>query len=410
VTRADAPVSDAPPSERLRGKRVAIPGKLTTAALLLPHRVPGRDPVEVMFDDIPRAVREREVDAGVIIHESQLTYREEGLAKLLDFGELWKRARRPPVPLGSTSCARDLGEPPSCVRAARVFAGASRRLSRTRTRPSAYALQFGRGLDTAKGKRFVHMYVNELTLEMGERGRAGLALLYERARACGAIPAAPAIRRGLTPGGTIDGTLKAVTHTRWDDCRATKSQSETFGRKLVSGEQITMAQVFLAPGGGAPKHTTRTSSSATWSRARLRFWIGDEEKVLDVKAGEVLQIPANVPHRAEAQEPRVRDRRLQPATLGLGQQDRRVPAHAEVDGSRAQGKGGAGRRGLEGPGPSVAEELGRRGREAGDLLARRRGDRAGRARDRERHRRPRCWRARRTSRAPQRSRRSPTRH
>jgi len=176
--------------ESLRGKRVAIPGKLTTAALLLRIECPDVVPVEVMFDDIPRAVREREVDAGVIIHESQLTYHSEGLVKVIDFGELWKQRDGLPLPLGLDIVRRDLGEPlmRACSAGFRksievAFAHEDEAIS--------YALQFGRGLDTSQGKMFVHMYVNELTLEMGERGRAGLKLLYERALACGAIAAAP---------------------------------------------------------------------------------------------------------------------------------------------------------------------------------------------------------------------------
>ena len=176
--------------ESLRGKRVAIPGRLTTAALLLRTECPDVVPVEVMFDQIPRAVLEGDVDAGVIIHESQLTYRAEGLTKVLDFGELWKSRDGLPVPLGLDVVRRDLGEPlmRACSEGFRhsievAFAHEDEAIR--------YALQFGRGLDTAKGKQFVHMYVNELTLDMGERGRAGLELLYQRALACGAIPKAP---------------------------------------------------------------------------------------------------------------------------------------------------------------------------------------------------------------------------
>jgi 1,4-dihydroxy-6-naphthoate synthase len=176
--------------ESLRGKRVAIPGKLTTAALLLRIECPDAVPVEVMFDHIPHAVRSGEVDAGVIIHESQLTYRAEGLAKVLDFGELWQQRDDLPVPLGLDVVRRDLGEPlmRACSEGFRrsievAFAHEDEAIR--------YALQFGRGLDTSQGKMFVHMYVNELTLEMGERGRAGLKRLYERALACGAIAAAP---------------------------------------------------------------------------------------------------------------------------------------------------------------------------------------------------------------------------
>ena len=174
----------------LSGKRVAIPGKLTTAALLLRIECPDVVPVEVMFDDIPRAVRAGEVDAGVIFHESQLTYRAEGLTKVLDFGELWKQRDDLPVPLGLDVVRRDLGEP--LMKACSVGFRKSIEVAFAHEDEAIrYALQFGRGLDTSQGKMFVHMYVNELTLEMGERGRAGLAKLYQRALACGAIERAP---------------------------------------------------------------------------------------------------------------------------------------------------------------------------------------------------------------------------
>jgi 1,4-dihydroxy-6-naphthoate synthase len=174
----------------LRGKRVAIPGRLTTAALLLRTECPEVETVEVMFDDIPRAVLAGEVEAGVIIHESQLTYRDEGLAKVLDFGELWKERDQLPVPLGLDVVRRDLGTPlmRACSAGFRHSIDAAFAHEDEAIR---YALQFGRGLDTARGKTFVHMYVNELTLDMGAPGRAGLKLLYDRALACGAITKAP---------------------------------------------------------------------------------------------------------------------------------------------------------------------------------------------------------------------------
>ncbi|HEY6193785.1 MAG TPA: MqnA/MqnD/SBP family protein [Candidatus Eisenbacteria bacterium] len=174
----------------LAGRRVAIPGRLTTAALLLRTECPDAVPVEMMFDDIPRAVLAGEVDAGVIIHESQLTYRDEGLAKVLDFGELWRRRDDLPVPLGLDVVRRDLGEP--LMRA--CSAGFRRSIQAAFAHEDEairYALQFGRGLDTDRGRTFVHMYVNDLTLDMGARGRAGLQLLYDRALACGAIANAP---------------------------------------------------------------------------------------------------------------------------------------------------------------------------------------------------------------------------
>jgi 1,4-dihydroxy-6-naphthoate synthase len=174
----------------LRGKRVAIPGPLTTAALLLRIECPECTPVEVMFDRIPQAVLAGEVDAGVIIHESQLTYREEGLTKVVDFGELWQQRDQLPVPLGLDVVRRDLG--PDLMRAATDgFRASIQDALDHEDEALEYALRFGRGLDKASGGKFVHMYVNELTLDLGDRGRMALRTLYERAVAIGAIPRRP---------------------------------------------------------------------------------------------------------------------------------------------------------------------------------------------------------------------------
>jgi 1,4-dihydroxy-6-naphthoate synthase len=176
----------------LRGRRVAIPGKLTTAALLLRCECPECVPVEVMFDRIPQAVLAGDVEAGVIIHESQLTYGAEGLTKVLDFGELWQARDRLPVPLGLDVVRRDLG--PELMRAvSEGFRASILAALDDEEEAIRYALRFGRGLDIAQGKRFVHMYVNDLTLDMGETGRQALALLYRRAVEAGAIPAAPGV-------------------------------------------------------------------------------------------------------------------------------------------------------------------------------------------------------------------------
>jgi len=176
----------------LAGRRVAIPGPLTTAALLLRCECPDCVPVEVMFDRIPAAVLAGEVEAGVIIHESQLTYRDEGLAKVLDFGELWRDRDGLPVPLGLDVVRRDLGA--ERMRAvSRGFRASIEAAHAHEDEAIRYALQFGRGLDVGQGKRFVHMYVNDLTLDLGEVGRRALERLYQRARAAGAIPAAPVL-------------------------------------------------------------------------------------------------------------------------------------------------------------------------------------------------------------------------
>lgn len=176
--------------EDLAGKRVAVPGHMTTAALLLQIECPGCEPVEVMFDRIPEAVASGEFDAGVIIHESQLTYRDEGLTKIVDFGELWMSRDELPVPLGLDVVRRDLGD--DLMRA--VSKGFRDSIVAAHDHEDAaieYALQFGRGLDVVKGSKFVHMYVNELTLDMGEKGRSALEHLYARARAAGILEKAP---------------------------------------------------------------------------------------------------------------------------------------------------------------------------------------------------------------------------
>jgi 1,4-dihydroxy-6-naphthoate synthase len=178
--------------DSLRGARVAIPGPLTTAALLLRLECPGCVPVEVRFDRIPAAVRAGEVEAGVIIHESQLTYAAEGLVKVLDFGELWQQRDGLPVPLGLDVVRRDLGA--ELMRAVSDgFRASIQDALDHEDEAIRYALQFGRGLDVPQGKRFVHMYVNALTLEMGEAGRRALDTLYARALGAGLIPSAPGL-------------------------------------------------------------------------------------------------------------------------------------------------------------------------------------------------------------------------
>jgi 1,4-dihydroxy-6-naphthoate synthase len=183
---------DARPVDWLAGKRVAIPGPLTTAALLLRLECPACETVDMMFDRIPEAVANGGVDAGVIIHESQLTYGEEGLREVLDFGELWERRDGLPVPLGLDVVRRDLGA--DLMQAVSAGFRASIQAARDHEDEALrYALAFGRGLDRDRGRRFVRMYVNDHTLDMGELGRRALDALYRRAIASGALAAPPPV-------------------------------------------------------------------------------------------------------------------------------------------------------------------------------------------------------------------------
>lgn len=178
--------------ESLAGVRVAIPGPMTTAALLLRIECPHAIPVDYRFDAIPEAVARGDIDAGVIIHESQLTYGEQGLVKVVDFGELWEKRDGLPLPLGLDVVRRDLG--PDLMREiSRGFRASIQVAIDDEDAALAYALQFGRGVDRGTGRKFVRMYVNDLTLDMGEEGLRALKNLYERAVASGALAAGPAL-------------------------------------------------------------------------------------------------------------------------------------------------------------------------------------------------------------------------
>ena len=173
----------------LRGKTIAIPGERTTAFLALnlcldkgsfDHKV-------MMFDEIPDAVAEGEVDAGLIIHEAQLTYMRLGLNKVVDVAEWWGEQTDLPLPLGGNVIRRDLG-PDQMREVAGHLKTAIEYALEHRTEAIAYALEFGRGLDTELTDRFVEMYVNRWTLDYGERGRKAVRELLARAHTAGRVP------------------------------------------------------------------------------------------------------------------------------------------------------------------------------------------------------------------------------
>ncbi|MBI4265327.1 MAG: ABC transporter substrate-binding protein [Acidobacteria bacterium] len=174
VARKDGPTST-------RGIPVAVPGTLTTAFLALRLYDPDVRYRVMHFDRIQEAVRRGEVAAGLLIHEGQLTYESEGLAKIVDLGEWWReRTGGLPLPLGGNVIRRDLGLP-MIEKVSRLLHASIAYGLAHRQEALDYALQFGRGLDRARADRFVGMYVNELTLEYGDRGRAAVRRLLDEA-------------------------------------------------------------------------------------------------------------------------------------------------------------------------------------------------------------------------------------
>jgi 1,4-dihydroxy-6-naphthoate synthase len=172
--------------DELRDVEIAVPGKMTTAFLVLRLYLGDFRYRVLPFDEILEAVRDGEADAGLLIHEGQLTYRSEGLEKVVDLGEWWLLETGLPLPLGANVARRDLGEERlhdlSEVLAESISAGLANREEAMR-----YALQFGRGLDFSLGDRFVGMYVNELTQDYGEEGRAAVRELLRRGEQIGAF-------------------------------------------------------------------------------------------------------------------------------------------------------------------------------------------------------------------------------
>jgi 1,4-dihydroxy-6-naphthoate synthase len=166
---------------------VASPGARTTAALALALWAPGARTALHRFDEILEKVRDGELDAGVLIHEGQLTYAEEGLTEVVDLGRWWKQETGLPLPLGGNVVRRDLGE----ERIARI----SRALSRSieyglahRADALDHAMRYARGLDPEKADRFVGMYVNDWTRGYGPEGRRAVQLLLDRGHAAGLLP------------------------------------------------------------------------------------------------------------------------------------------------------------------------------------------------------------------------------
>ncbi len=176
----------------IKTRRIAVPGKLTTAYLALKLFAPQIETVVVPFDQIIPQVIAGKHDAGLIIHEGQLTYAKSGLHRILDLGKWWRDKEGLPLPLGGNAIRRELGR--------ETIASISDALKRSiqyaldhREQALNYAMQFARDLDPQSADKFVGMYVNERTLDYGEDGRAAVALLLDQGHKAGVIPQDPRV-------------------------------------------------------------------------------------------------------------------------------------------------------------------------------------------------------------------------
>jgi 1,4-dihydroxy-6-naphthoate synthase len=184
VSKAPRP---ADPRSALRGRRIAVPGKLTTAYLALRLYQPEFEEVVVPFDQIEDAVHAGDVEVGLLIHEGQLTYADAGLHLWADLGAWWLEDTGLPLPLGGNVVRRDLG--PDVTRQIARDLRASIRYGLEHRAPAlAHAKQFNRGISDERTDTFVGMYVNEWTVDYGARGRQAVQALLDRAHAAGLIP------------------------------------------------------------------------------------------------------------------------------------------------------------------------------------------------------------------------------
>ncbi len=184
VSTSPAP---ADPRTALKGRRVAVPGTLTTAFLALQLYQPDVEYVVVPFDQIEDAVHRGDVEVGRLIHEGQLTFADDGLHLWEDLGAWWMRETGLPLPLGGNVVRRDLGEAVMQQIARDLRASIEYGLAH-RAPALSHAMQFNRGIGDERTDTFVGMYVNDWTVDYGERGREAVRLLLDRAFEAGLIP------------------------------------------------------------------------------------------------------------------------------------------------------------------------------------------------------------------------------
>ncbi len=177
----------ADPRAAARGKRIAVPGKLTTAYLSLKLFQPDFIEVVTPFDQIEGAVKRGEVDLGLLIHEGQLTYQDDGFHLWADMGEWWFGETGLPLPLGGNVVRRDLG-PAVVEQVARDLKASIVYALEHRAPALEHAKQYNRGIGDEKTDEFVGMYVNQWTVDYSDRGREAVRELLKRGHAAGIIP------------------------------------------------------------------------------------------------------------------------------------------------------------------------------------------------------------------------------
>jgi 1,4-dihydroxy-6-naphthoate synthase len=171
----------------LKGKRIAIPGTMTTAYLTFRLFQPDFEPVIIRFDEILDAVKEGRVDAGLIIHEGQLTYLREGFHCIVDLGKWWKSKHNLPLPLGANALLRDLPADVS-VECNRLMRDSIAYALAHKEEALQYAMQFARDMETPLAEKFVGMYVNHHTVDCGEDVPKAAQLLLDMGFEAGIIP------------------------------------------------------------------------------------------------------------------------------------------------------------------------------------------------------------------------------
>jgi 1,4-dihydroxy-6-naphthoate synthase len=174
-------------SDDIKGKRIAVPGKMTTAFLALKLIQPDFEPIVTPFDQIPAAVQSRAVDLGLVIHEAQLTYSRSGFHLVLDLGRWWKNQYGLPLPLGANALRRDLA-PEIQSECCRMMRESIQHALDHREEALDYAMQFARDMDTPMAEKFVGMYVNHHTVDCGAEVPAAAQKLLDMGHEAGLIP------------------------------------------------------------------------------------------------------------------------------------------------------------------------------------------------------------------------------